>query len=332
MFMETAVDIKGIVKVYNGKIKALDGIDLSVEAGKVFAVLGPNGAGKTTLMRILTTQIKPDSGEARIFGLDVTKDGAAVRKLISYVPQEMCVWTDISGYENLLVYAKIYSVPAQERKRLIDNVLQTMELDNFSGVLVKNYSGGMIRRLEIACALLIKPKILFLDEPTIGLDPFARKIVWEKLMSFKKENGVTVFFNTHYMDEAETYSDQIAIINMRKIVKIGTPEALKRSVGGEIIRFSLERNVPALIAKKIKNMKIVVDVVPGNHELSVFADDAGIALPRIMDILKKNNVYIKEVSIKKPNLDDVFLKYAGTRIESVERVVDIRQMRDRIKK
>jgi ABC-2 type transport system ATP-binding protein len=180
--------------------------------------------------------------------------------------------------------------------------------------------------------LLIKPKILFLDEPTIGLDPSARKIVWERLMSFKKEYGVTVFFNTHYMDEAETYADEIAIINMRKIVKTGTPEDLKRSVGGETIRFSLERNVPDVIAKKIKNMKIVVDVVPGNHELGVFADDAGIALPRIMDILKKNNVYIKEVSIKKPNLDDVFLKYAGTRIESVERVTDIRQMRERIRR
>jgi len=169
--MDFAVQVNGLVKVYDGKVRALDGVDLTVEAGKAFALLGPNGAGKTTLMRILTTQIRPTSGEAYVFGLDVVRHGNKVRRLISYVPQEMSVWIDISGYENLLIYSKIFGLPSSERGKIIDDVLEHMGLTNVKDDLVKTYSGGMIRRLEIACAMLIKPKIMFLDEPTIGLDP-----------------------------------------------------------------------------------------------------------------------------------------------------------------
>ncbi|MBS7618851.1 ATP-binding cassette domain-containing protein, partial [Candidatus Bathyarchaeota archaeon] len=214
--VDFAVQAKNLVKVYNGKVKALDGVDLTVEASGTFALLGPNGAGKTTLMRILTTQLKPSTGEAYVFGLNVTRDGGKVRKLVSYVPQEMSVWTDISGYENLLIYAKIFGIPRLEREKMIDEALDIMGLNNVKGELVRTYSGGMVRRLEIACAMLVKPKIMFLDEPTIGLDPGARKIVWEKLNLFKKEYGVTIFFNTHYMDEADLYADDIAIIDRGK--------------------------------------------------------------------------------------------------------------------
>ena len=157
--MEHAVDVRGLTKVYEGKVRALDGVDLRVDAGKVFAVLGPNGAGKTTLIRILTTQLKPTSGAASVFGLDVVRDGAKIRRLVGYVPQEMSVWTDISGYENLLIYAKIYNVPSP-KKRVIEDVLGKMGLSDVGNQLVKTYSGGMIRRLEIACTLLTKPRIL----------------------------------------------------------------------------------------------------------------------------------------------------------------------------
>lgn len=151
--------------------------------------MGPNGAGKTTLIRILTTQIKPTSGEAYVFGLNVVREGSKVRRLISYVPQEMSVWTDISGYENILVYAKIFGVPNSERKKVTEEVLEDMGLIHVKDELVNTYSGGMIRRLEIACTMLIKPKIMFLDEPTIGLDPAARKVVWEKLGILKKNTA-----------------------------------------------------------------------------------------------------------------------------------------------
>jgi ABC-2 type transport system ATP-binding protein len=259
--MDFAVKVKNLVKVYDGKVRALDGVDLNVNPGEAFALLGPNGAGKTTLIRILTTQLKPTAGEAYVFGLNVVHDGGKVRKLVSYVPQEMSVWTDISGYENLLIYAKIFGVPKLEREKVIDEALENMGLTHVKNDLVKTYSGGMIRRLEIACAMLIKPKIMFLDEPTIGLDPAARKVVWERLNVFKKEYGVTIFFNTHYMDEADLYADEIAIINQGKIVTRGKSEELKHSLGGEIIEFTLEKTAhkPDLV-QNIQKLNLVKGV------------------------------------------------------------------------
>jgi ABC-2 type transport system ATP-binding protein len=331
--MNFAVEVNNLVKIYDKKVRALDNVNLTVEAGKTFALLGPNGAGKTTLIRILTTQIKPTSGEAYVFGLNVVREGSKVRKLISYVPQEISVWTDISGYENLLIYAKIFNVSHNEREKIIDEVLENMGLTNVKNDLVRTYSGGMIRRLEIACALIIKPKIMFLDEPTIGLDPVARKIVWERLNFFKKEYGVTIFFNTHYMDEADLYADDIAIINQGKIITRGTSEELKRSLGGEIITFTLETfSLKSEILQEIRKLEFVKDIFMENSNLSIVINNAEIALPYIMDFLKNRGVSIGKVSITKPTLDDVFLKYVGTRIEEKGRISDIRHMRYMIKK
>ncbi len=331
--MEIAVDVRQLVKVYEGKVKALDGVNLAVEAGKVFALLGPNGAGKTTLMRILTTQLKSTSGEAYVFGLDVAREGSEVRRLVSYIPQEMSVWTDISGYENLLIYAKIYGIPSTKRRGIIEDALEKMGLSEVANHLVKTYSGGMVRRLEVACCMLVKPKIMFLDEPTIGLDPSARKVVWKELASFKREYGVTVFFNTHYMDEADLYSDEIAIINGGKIVKLGTAEELKHSVGGEIILFSVEiDSVSEDCLDNVKKVSLVSDVIANDSELSVVVKDAETALPDIMEVLRRKGVSVKKISMTKPTLDDVFLKYVGTRLEYGERISEVRQIRDMIKR
>jgi ABC-2 type transport system ATP-binding protein len=331
--MDFAVQVNGLVKVYDGKVRALDCVDLTVDAGKAFALLGPNGAGKTTLMRILTTQIKPTAGEAHVFGLDVVRQGSEVRRLISYVPQEMSVWTDVSGYENLLVYSKIFGLPPSERGKIIGEVLEQMGLIGVKDDLVRTYSGGMIRRLEIACAMLIKPKIMFLDEPTIGLDPAARKVVWERLNVFKKEYGVTIFFNTHYMDEADLYADDIAIIDQGKIVTRGTGEELKHSLGGEIIAFTLEKaaSKPEL-ALEIQKLNFVREVFVEDGNLSVFVDDAESTLHSVMNFLKGEGVSVDKVSIIKPTLDDVFLKYVGTRIEERGRISDVKHMRDMIRK
>jgi len=331
--METAVSTRGLVKVYDGEVRALDGIDLDVEEGIAFALLGPNGAGKTTLMRILTTQLRPTSGDAYVFGLDVARDGGKIRRLISYVPQEMSVWTDISGYENLLVYAKIFGIPSHERKKIIDDALANMGLDKVANNMVRTYSGGMVRRLETACALLIKPKIMFLDEPTIGLDPSAKKVVWEKLTSFKKEYGVTIFFNTHYMDEADMYSDEIAIIDMGRIVKVGTAEELKHSLGGEVVLFSLEEGkVRDETIQKLRKSKTVSDVIFNNSELSVLVENAELALPHLIDVLRSESVNPAKISITKPTLDDVFLKYAGTRLETGGRIGEVRHVRRMIRR
>jgi ABC-2 type transport system ATP-binding protein len=326
--MECAVKVNGLVKVYNGSVRALDGVDLDVEAGKVFALLGPNGAGKTTLMRILTTQINPSSGEAYVFGLSVVKEGDDVRKLVSYVPQEMSVWTDISGYENLLIYAKIYGIPSHQRSETIRDALDRMGLTEAANNLVRTYSGGMIRRLEIACVMLIEPKILFLDEPTIGLDPSARKTVWEKLQNFKKDHGVTVFFNTHYMDEADLYADEIAVVNRGKIVASGTPSELKHSVGGEIVQFLVGNgNLRQDSLARIRKLDFVIDTISDDLGLSVVVKDAETALPSIMEVLRAEQISVNRVSITKPTLDDVFLKYAGTRLESGGRISEVRQTR-----
>src|SRR5271157_4715448 len=259
--MMLAIEVKQLVKIYAGKVKALNGVDFTVKAGDIFALLGPNGSGKTTLMRILTTQLKPTSGEAHIFGFDVVKNDSEVRKNISYVPQETSVWTDISGFENLLIYAKIYGLPSKDRKNIIWDALEGMGLDSIANNLVKTYSGGMIRRLEIASAMIIKPKLMFLDEPTIGLDPSARKIVWEKLTSFRKEYGTTIFFNTHYMDEADRYSDEIAIMDKGKMVKFGTASELKHSIRREVIQFNLRNHgADETVLKIIRSMDFVSDV------------------------------------------------------------------------
>jgi ABC-2 type transport system ATP-binding protein len=331
--MEVAVQVKGLIKVYDEKVRALDGVDLMVEAGEAFALLGPNGAGKTTLIRILTTQLKPTAGEAYVFGLNVAREGDEIRRLISYVPQEMSVWTDITGYENLLIYTKIFDVPSQERKQIVNEVLENMGLTQVRDSLVSTYSGGMIRRLEIASAMLIKPKIMFLDEPTIGLDPAARKVVWERLTSFKKEYGVTIFFNTHYMDEGDLYSDDIAVIDRGRIVTTGTAAELKRSLGGEIILFTLEySNLEPELPKKFERLSFVKHAVMDNSNLSVLVDNAEEALPHLMDALRNEGLSARKVSITEPTLDDVFLKYAGTRLEETGRISEVTQTRYMIRK
>jgi ABC-2 type transport system ATP-binding protein len=191
----------------------------------------------------------------------------------------------------------------------------------------------MVRRLEIACALLIKPKIMFLDEPTIGLDPGAKKIVWERLTSFKKEYGVTIFFNTHYMDEADLYSDQIAIIDKGKIVTIGTAEELKRSLRGEVISLSLdEDNAKEAPIQRIRNLSTTRDVIVNKSELNILVEDAETALPSVMEALRAEGISAQKIAITKPTLDDVFLKYAGTRFETTGRISEVTHVRDMIRR
>ena len=330
---QNLVEVRGLVKVYRPATRALDGIDLDIRAGQIFALLGPNGAGKTTLIRILTTQLRPTAGHASIFGRDVVKKAAEVRTLIGYVPQEMSVWTDITGYENLLIYAKIYGIPAAGRKKQVWEALDSMGLSGFAKALVKTYSGGMIRRLEVACALLIKPKIMFLDEPTIGLDPSARKAVWEKILTFKTEFGTTVFFNTHYMDEADLYTDEIAIIDRGRLVKRGTAEELKRSIKRDVIRVGLGTGASAgeKVLARLRALSSVTEAVFADSELTVAVGDAESALPAVIDVLRDEGLPIVRISAEKPTLDDVFLAYAGTSLQSGPDLREVRSVRRQIR-
>jgi ABC-2 type transport system ATP-binding protein len=319
--------------VYKGGTRALAGVDLQVDEGRIYALLGPNGAGKTTLVRILTTQLRPTKGSARVLGLDVVRDAARVRTLIGYVPQEMSVWTDITGRENLLLYSKIYEVPSSRRAEVIDDALRKMGLYDVRDGLVGTYSGGMIRRLEIACTLLARPRLLFLDEPTIGLDPAARRVVWEELTSFKDELGATVFFNTHYMDEAQNYSDGIAIIDQGRMVVTGTSDELRRSVGGEVVRLTLEgHGLPPDVLGRVRDLPVARDALADGREVRVVVEDAEAALPQVMDALRTMGVQVARAAITKPSLDDVFLRYAGKRLGTEGRAADARQVRRMIKR
>lgn len=330
--MVLAVSVHGLSKKY-GDFLALNRINLEVEEGKLFALVGPNGAGKTTLMRIITTQIRSNSGEAYVLGKNVTTQGNEVRQLVAYVPQEMSVWTDITGYENLLIYAKIYGLPESRRKKEIDDALAMMDLEEVANRLVSTYSGGMIRKLEIASAMMLEPKILFLDEPTIGLDPAARKAVWEKLQTLNQESGISIFFTTHYMDEADNYADTVGIISQGRIVKTGSPEMLKHSVSKECITLELCSAPTSELITQIKSINNVTRIRASDNFLEIFVPDAEHMLESVMILVLKTKQKVKSISVSKPSLYDVFLRYAKTGTSSSEkqgRMDELKKTRKRI--
>jgi ABC-2 type transport system ATP-binding protein len=213
-----------------GSLTAVDALTISVANGEVFGLLGPNGAGKTTAIKMLTTLLPPTSGNATIAGLDVAKHPAAVRRLIGYVPQMLSADGTLTGYENLLIFAKLYDLPSAGRKEYVHNALSFMGLEEAGDKLVREYSGGMIRRLEIAQSLLHRPKLLFLDEPTVGLDPLARIAVWSHIEKLRNDYGTTILLTTHFMEEADTLCSRVAIMHRGKVAVMGTPDELKASL------------------------------------------------------------------------------------------------------
>ena len=214
-----------------GTLTAVDNLSISIDSGEMFGLVGPNGAGKTTVLKMLTTLLPPTAGNASIAGFDIVHHAPQVRKIIGYVPQFLSADGALTGYENLLIFTKLYNIPRSERKSRINQALEFMGLSNVSGKLVRDYSGGMIRRLEIAQSMLHRPRVLFLDEPTIGLDPVARKTVWKHIQELQSEYGTTILLTTHYMDEADELCDRVAIMHLGKVAAIGTPAELKASVG-----------------------------------------------------------------------------------------------------
>jgi ABC-2 type transport system ATP-binding protein len=216
-----------------GDLKAVDSLSISVGAGEVFGLLGPNGAGKTTVIKMLTTLLPPSAGKASIAGFDVVRKAAMVRRLIGYVPQLLSADGALTGYENLQVSAQLYDIPRAEREPRILEALTFMDLASVSNKLVRMYSGGMIRRLEIAQSILHRPHVLFLDEPTVGLDPMARHAVWERVKQLRAEFGTTILLTTHYMDEADHLCDRVAFMHLGRVTALGTPQDLKVSIGGE---------------------------------------------------------------------------------------------------
>ncbi len=225
------LETEGLTRRF-GALTAVDTLNISVEAGEIFGLLGPNGAGKTTVIKMLTTLLPPSAGHARIAGFDVVREATQVRRIIGYVPQMLSADGALSGYENLLIFAKLYDLPRAEQETRVRGALDFMGLSDASERLVRTYSGGMIRRLEIAQSLLHRPSVLFLDEPTVGLDPVARQAVWQHIQEVRAAYNTTILLTTHYMEEADALCQRIAIMHLGKVVALGTPAELKASIGG----------------------------------------------------------------------------------------------------
>jgi ABC-2 type transport system ATP-binding protein len=307
---DVVIAVTGLVKRY-GAIEAVRGIDLAVRRGEIFGFLGPNGAGKSTTISVLCTLLKPTSGRASVAGIDVTRDPDGVRSRIGLVFQDPSLDIQLTARENLLFHAMVYGVPRHQRRDRIAAALATVDLSDRAGALVSTFSGGMKRRLEIARGILHAPEVLFLDEPTQGLDPQTRANVWDHLGTIRATTGLTIFMTTHYMEEAE-FCDRIAIIDHGTIVALGTPDELKAQVGGDVVVVSTGDDAQA--AREIE-AKLGVTTVQDGDTLRVEVQDGAQFVPRLVTALA---VPVKTVTVRRPSLDDVFLKLTGRAIREAE--------------
>jgi len=321
----SVIETRALTKIYNGDVKAVDGIDLDVRAGEIFGFLGPNGAGKTTTIKMLNTLVRPTSGSAIVAGFDVQKDPAEVRKRIGYVAQDVGVDEHATGRENLTLYGHFYRLDSKTIKQRIKEIFDLVDLSGYEDKMVSTYSGGMRKRLDIAMGLIHRPEIIFLDEPTVGLDPQTRYRIWEYIRSLAKNLSITIFLTTHYMDEADRLSDRIGIIDLGKIMALGTPDELKKRVGGDVVTLSpcedkdeacqeFLRQTQAVLSDK----PFVTGMQPTDGELAVYVNDSESALPSIMRLLNREGIETRTISMARPSLDDVFLKYTGRTIRAQE--------------
>jgi ABC-2 type transport system ATP-binding protein len=310
MSEQPVIAVKGLIKRY-GEVEAVRGIDLEVQPGEIFGFLGPNGAGKSTTINILCTLVKATGGSATVAGFDVDRQADAVRANIGLVFQDPSLDQQLTARENLEFHAFIYDVPSAIRRQRIDEVLQMVELADRADSTVMTFSGGMRRRLEIARGMLHTPHVLFLDEPTIGLDPQTRRHIWSYLGDLPKSHGVTVFMTTHYMDEAE-YCDRIAIIDQGRIQALGTPDELKAMVGGDVVTVATADNEAAFaqIAALAGS-----EPIRDNGSLRVEVADGAAFVPRLV---REAGVEVTSVQFRRPSLDDVFLKLTGRAIREEE--------------
>jgi ABC-2 type transport system ATP-binding protein len=305
-----AIDVRHLAKSF-GDFQAVKGVSFAVEEGEIFGLLGPNGAGKSTLIRMMTTLIPPTSGTAIINGFDVAKQQDDVRKSIGVIPQALTSDTELSVEENLLIYSKLYGVPREKRGRLIAELLAAVELTQWADKPVKNLSGGMRRRVEIARGLVHEPRIFFLDEPTTGLDPVSRVAVWEMLRKIKQERSLTVLITTHYMDEADRLCDHIAIVDHGELKALDSPMRLKASVPGKnMLEVSFSAS-PAGWADELRRLPHVEGVT--EHEgVYRIATARGPATTRaLLDTAAGAGLEVKSLSVQSTTLDDVFVHYAG---------------------
>ena len=310
--MLKAIEVDSLTKEF-GDFKAVDNISFQVEEGEIFGFLGPNGAGKSTTMMILTTLLKPTSGSVFVGGYDVMLNAKRVREKIGYVQQEISVDEFLTGRENLYLHARINQIPSNLIKSRIDDVLELVELGEKKDQATLTYSGGMRKRLDIANGLLSRPSVLFLDEPTVGLDIQTRRKIWGYIKKIRKDFGMTVFISTHYMEEADKLCDRIGIIDHGKIQVIDTPKSMKTAIGNEIISFNLvdgKSNQNTLI-EKINKIEFVKEVKNKQDLITVFSTKSNEVIPKIFQESANLEMRIQSLTLKQPTLDDVFISYTG---------------------
>jgi len=297
-----------------GPLVAVNALNFTVNEGEVFGLLGPNGAGKSTTLSMLSTMLKPTSGTAEINGIDVTQHPARVRRIIGIVFQEPSIDDRLTGRENLEMHANLYGVPRADARRRIEEVLELVELKDRADLLMRTYSGGMRRRLEIARGLIHYPKVLFLDEPTIGLDPQTREHIWRYISALSKREHITVVLTTHYMEEADELCERVAIIDYGKIIALDTPRRLKDGLEGD--RISIKTEGAAALADKLSELKLVRDLNTSRDELKLVTKNGGALMPRIVEIAAGLGVRIESMSMTEPTLEDVFIHFTGREIRS----------------
>jgi len=305
------IETHNLTKSYNS-LKAVDQLDITVESGEIFGLLGPNGAGKTTTVSMLCTILKPTSGTAKVNGFDIVKEANKVRKSIGIVFQDPSIDDRLTGRENLYMHANLYGVPTSEQKERINRILKLIELEDRADNLLRTYSGGMRRRLELGRGLIHYPKVLFLDEPTVGLDPQTRDHIWRYIKELKQAHDITVVLTTHYMDEADRLSDRIAIMDHGKIVVLDSPQKLKDTLEGDVVAVKANKldALSELVGKWFGlNKRRIVD---GTLEITV--PNGKIIMPRIIELATQNNIYVDSLVLREPNLEDVFLHYTGRTI------------------
>ncbi|MFB5598275.1 MAG: ATP-binding cassette domain-containing protein [Nitrosopumilaceae archaeon] len=305
-----SIETNSLLKEF-GKVTAVDNISFEVEEKEIFGFLGPNGAGKSTTMMILTTLLKPTSGKARVAGFDVVTQAKNVRQNIGFVQQETTVDEFLTGRENLILQSRLNHIPKNIAQKRIDEILQLIELSDKQNQPVVTYSGGMRKRLDIAGGLLHMPKVLFLDEPTVGLDIQTRRKIWEYIKKIHDEFQMTIFLSTHYMEEADKLCGRIGIIDYGKIQAIDSPQTMKDSLGNEVITFSTFEKPDSKIFEKIKEIALVTEISSSEEQITVYANKATEVVPQIFQISSGMGIKIKTLSISQPTLDDVFISYTG---------------------
>ena len=317
---EPIIDVRDLTKVYPDGTRAVQGVSFEVVRGEFFGFLGPNGAGKSTTIKILITLLNRTSGEAGVFGLDVDRDADAIRRRIGYSAQEIGLDNELTGRENLLLQGRLYHLPASQLKERVEKLLALMDLKNDADRPAGSYSGGMRKRLDLATGLIHRPELLFLDEPTTGLDPQNRAGLWKHLERLNKDEGLTIFLTTHYMEEADRLCDRLAIIDHGRIIAEGSPTNLKAQLGGDVVALTFKEEVGAKerAAALVKGLPFVRDATAGEEGINVIVEDGGAAVPELMRALGEAGLRVARLSMTTPTLDDVFLKHTGHSIRQEE--------------